>query len=648
MTPLKDTFSPQNEDVVYGAPNRPTDYSSSSSYYKPDESDGIDRQIQASIQSGRKNSNVYSADDMDESSKIDDTTHNSSKTSTSSSSSSSSDSDSDSDSSSSSSESDTSQRSQKLVDENEREQPQTQPTPVENLIDEDTTEEIKSHLVSANQVNIAQNILLSEPEAPILKEDEKQFKLLIEKRRRMQESLRQVEMKNQEKAKSKQIKKNPRTTIDVKRDRLRAVAPTIAPSPSKRKSTQPKKIVSIESQRIYSETANVASGSRNTIIAEQLRTEAAGDNPIADAPETSMEEESIEAIKTHMAKAVCDEMSASKKSLPTSPQRLVDMLMEKNKKLEASRPKIHKAEVIEALPLLRTTRSRTRNQRPIIAPVKNIITQPKGPNHPALKPANSNAQMQRRSKENKPNVNTSSGASNQKEKTVPKAADPPKVQQEDVRKFEPEYNFETPAKNKLARQKIRDLFGDCTDIETPMKSPPKVISTPAVRSPAPKTANQSTKSAAADSSMMSDSSDETDESDSDDERPNEMTLSIDESDKKRFICIRENALAISKSMMKPTIIGTKRVYLPDNVQITLEPTDVMELYTQDIDSVAKMQKNREGTRRSKENKIETNIEAVHSTDSDSMFGKPLQTSTPSPAKAVTPKFNIKHKPAAIL
>lgn len=68
----------------------------------------------------------------------------------------------------------------------------------------------------------------------------------------------------------------------------------------------------------------------------------------------------------------------------------------------------------------------------------------------------------------------------------------------------------------------------------------------------------------------------------------EMVL-IDECDKKRFICLRENASTLSKSSANPQITESKFDF--PNFQITLEPSELMELYTQDMNSVSAMMTN---------------------------------------------------------
>lgn len=68
---------------------------------------------------------------------------------------------------------------------------------------------------------------------------------------------------------------------------------------------------------------------------------------------------------------------------------------------------------------------------------------------------------------------------------------------------------------------------------------------------------------------------------------------IDENDKKRFMFVVGKTSAIPKSVsesMESTIIATKKIFLQNNAQILLEPSDIIELYSQDFDSVAKEMK----------------------------------------------------------
>lgn len=61
---------------------------------------------------------------------------------------------------------------------------------------------------------------------------------------------------------------------------------------------------------------------------------------------------------------------------------------------------------------------------------------------------------------------------------------------------------------------------------------------------------------------------------------------VDESDKKRFFHTRENSSAKSKPLAEPVVIGKKKVLIPENVRITSEPSETMELYTQDMNSAS--------------------------------------------------------------
>lgn len=688
FTPFKSTISPKNEEVVYGAPNRPTDYSSSSSYYKPDESDGIDKQIQASMQSVKTNSDVYSADDVNDDSRIDDTTQNTLNTSTSSSSSSSSDSDSDSDSNtSSSSDSDESHISQKSPEKEQSiescainmEPPtshqqltetqsiqiveQTQP----EQIDEDSTQIIKSHLGTAGEINIAQNILLSIPETPIKNDEAIRLAILEEKRRRTLESLREVEMKKFEKFKPKPTKKI-RIVTEAKREQIKA--PTVTVSPSKRKSSQPKKIISADSRQIHSQMHDASEPKKipefelktQIVATQRLITEGACDNAIADASDVSAtqnpqntpktEEESVEAIESHLNKnleSVEDIAITSKETISTkklSTEGLVDMLSEKQRKFDANKPKM-KTEVIAALPLSRTTRSRAKN---VIRPAQNIIKkaesttsgQSKSTKLPpeSSKPKRKSPRTEKSRKE--PTKNDTS-------KTKPEKDEPTKIETSNLEFSMPEpkpvlkeneiiassaishpsKQFETPAKERL-KNRIQDLFGDFSDIETPIKSPPRSIIRPEQRQ---QETELNSNKFEADSSNVVDSDD--DES-SGEEENYELSYACDENDKKRFLSLRHDASNKSKGAETQITIGTKNVVL-DGVKVTLAPTDEMELYKQDVYSVAQMSKERQ-QRKSNET---AKVEATSSSELD--YGQPLHTSTPSPSKKILPKFKIKHK-----
>lgn len=339
-------------------------------------------------------------------------------------------------------------------------------------------------------------------------------------------------------------------------------------SRSKRKLTQPKKIIP---------TSYDASSQTQTTQESSIH-----------------DEESLEAIKMFIDSDMSEE-PASKKNLVASNQLSEDSLI--NMLSEEIDETGMKTEMIEISPLTRVTRSRTRIQRDSIARMKEMITQPVTKSNELLK----------RSKEYKYN----STNPNQKQKNISKQAETSKVK---VLKSKPECNFETPIKQRPPRQKKTDIFSDCTDIDTSINSLPKNNrqntrlvgggeSSKVEKFSDSSIENRNSKFEASNSNENYES-DETNQSEKRDESY-DLALSIDENDKKRYFCIRENLLAM-KSMRLDTVaksvnIGTLKVKIPGNVRINLEPSDVMELYTQDVNSVAEMKKNMEQTRSMKKN-----------------------------------------------
>lgn len=66
FTPFKDINSPRSDqEMGFSSSNRPTDYSSGSSYYKPDESDGVDKQLRSLMKAGQR-SRSHSQQSCDE------------------------------------------------------------------------------------------------------------------------------------------------------------------------------------------------------------------------------------------------------------------------------------------------------------------------------------------------------------------------------------------------------------------------------------------------------------------------------------------------------------------------------------------------------------------------------------------------------
>lgn len=637
FTPLKDLISPRgDQDLIYGAANRPTDYSSSSSYYKPDESDGIDKQIHASIRSTRTNSSAYSADEFDYSQKdnFDAALHdesNSKLNSSSSSSSSSSDSDSESDTSSSSSDSNASQ-----IDIN------VQPTNVieqTNLKEElRSTEGIKSHLVST-QVGIAQNILLAEPQSPIADKEAEQAEtlaLMESKRLRIQEKMRQD---TQKVTKSKTASKNLISTVKrIERFRM----PTIATrSPSKRKSTLPQRFVpQTKASAVIKET--------QSIITQQMISEAISDNAIVDASDVSIikkidkvpsHSENIDAIAEHIRqisnnKDIEVEMHVKVDAKKMSGKRLIGILEGKRK---AKTDQI-KAQFIEALPVKKPKRSRPKTIINPIAPKQNVQKEP------MVK---------------QPIVSIStSKASNEQPKQVQTEPKPSAEIVTALTKSKPKDNFKTPAKERR-KQHIRDIFGDMTDIETPIKSPPRkpVVSkevqtsqasntseTKPKNEPQPSLANSLEKDndGNADKMNASMSSLSTDDYSSDEDEM-ELVFSIDETDKKRFQFVQEtwNSMPPMKkeTVRIPNLHNFKRTIVIDDekVILTIDPED--ELFAQNSKPVAVTD--------TKKKQSKNIPKAISPSTETKQCNELLDSSTPSSFKQTPlspkPKFNIKHK-----
>lgn len=89
---------------------------------------------------------------------------------------------------------------------------------------------------------------------------------------------------------------------------------------------------------------------------------------------------------------------------------------------------------------------------------------------------------------------------------------------------------------------------------------------------------------------IADCSEENDNGES--ERKRYKMMYIDENDKSRFKCIRENKVSIQQkataTATKPVQIGiNETIVRSGNLQVKLEPSDLMELYDQDIESVVK-------------------------------------------------------------
>lgn len=159
-----------------------------------------------------------------------------------------------------------------------------------------------------------------------------------------------------------------------------------------------------------------------------------------------------------------------------------------------------------------------------------------------------------------------------------------KNRQAAVVKKKPESNIEAPVR--VTRQKARKIFNDCKKGDMPLQSLPKTV-LPFTRPDADKMASSDI--------IVENSNGKDDCIVAPGGGKNGFdTVSIDRSDKKRFISILENFSALSKatasSKVESLVIESQTVLLPGNIPILLSPSDEMELYIQDVNSVAKMMK----------------------------------------------------------
>lgn len=659
LTPFKDLFSPRSDqEIIYGAANRPTDYSSaSSSYYKPDESDGVDKQIQSTIRS--RTSGVCSADELDDNKKEASTTENEqhdmdnkdklNNSSSSDSDSSDSDSDSSDSSSTSSNSSIASDKSNKLIEVN-------QPNDVDM--------EIKSHLTSTMQVGIAQNIL--ESEQPVIDKEAMNAEnraALNEKRLRVQQRLRLEPPKTRVKLAKKKQSQKVRNLAEQRHERMRTVF-----SPSKRKLTHPKKVVSLsETHQVYSTVTTSAAKMPietccNTAVGLN------GSQKVEKIEKTkiqpNMEEESVDAIEIHMkanVESTSNVASTATKTKETelSTDRLIEMLEDKRENAKLSPVKTKSIKEIDALPLKKLPRARPKNI------IDGIITikQQQQVNRPKV-------QTKQQIVENvneKPNQNDDSKSPLEVATTIKtndydiSSSVHPTTKTEYVPSSSIAHDFKTPAKLRRSQQ-LKDIFGDMSDIETPIKSPAitstvvqeHVILVPKAHS-SPKHESQRDLSKEREmqheheeqvSSNTKVDSDESsgDEYESDDE-DNFESIFYDETDKTNFICILSSSTHTERkfSSYKSRQNFPKYNIVVDNRKIVLTVDEETELFSQEI-STDKLQKS------SKLNEVKENPSVNEPTSSTEItLGKPLQLSTDASLKKYPhcPKFNIKHKDKTI-
>lgn len=636
----------------------------------------MDKQIQESVRSSRGNSGVYSSDELDSGQKqnsmheeddLDTTSYRNDsqlESSSSSSSSSSDDSDSDSSDSSSSSNSSTNSPVKEPISQNE----------MKSAEDYDT--EIKSHIVSTAQAGIAQNILLERPESPIKDREAENAKAqadLIEKRLRVQERLRVNQQKNPEKFAKPKPTQKIRNLAQHRHERLRT-APIIR-SPSKRKLAQPKKVISLSSQQVYS---TEVSTTKTLPIPE-----ASSDNAVIDASDvslnqgatenkvdakTNVDEESVDAIECHLktqlkgsAEPPVGNESSTKDAEKLTTDRLIEMLEDKREQIAAKRSPVKTKSIkeIQALPMKKITRARP----------KNIIDEP------------STSKVQKASKSKTVRVE------NTKEEAKPKIVANQRLVSTSIQEkvsIKPDSNISSSGTNVIQTlttpakaQRIRDIFGDLTDLETPVKSAPteskpidsgtfvkpaEAKQTPIsstteqkeVREaqPSPKKSKTPVKQCIAkedeissntnfDGELSYDEYTDSEGEEDDDNYEDDFETKLFEGyhkeycEPEKFIKSTQNILLKYNKVYKLIANGIERRICIHNEEL---------LFTQEPKSTVTTKGASHSKKQQSSTKNKCIEEASSSSNTELAFGKPLQTSTPSPTnKPIIPKINIKHK-----
>lgn len=694
LTPCREVLmSPRSDqEMVYGAANRPTDYSSSSSYYKPDESDGVDKQLQALLKASRQYSSTQSADEMiDESAEVsppsiivgeDNSGERLNYSGSSSSSSSSSDSsdDNDTDSSDSSSNSSVSNATQKSFNNDEPTETlvdnvQKESEAVTPLADTDLASTIKSHIESTVSSVVAKSILLPDPETMVDKAAEQ--KLLAEKRLRMQQLCRQD---NMAKIALKSIPKSSaakrvRVIAEARHDTFRAPQKTL--SPSKRKLTQPRKIVNrTATTQLSNSQRNAGSSSAKPSTLDEIKLKAIEPNNDsamkANVPDPiskcrSGDEESIDAIQNHLASdssrnrnTTEETPSPSPQTCVPSPEALIEILEDKSNALSKRSPSVKITKQIEPLPMRKVGLRCTKTQSEARTAASKKKTETKTKIETTEPTTTKKALLSAASKSTKP------------------VDSPRKLSSKEMEPISRDILPETPIKERHTRKLCSEIFGEISDIETPVKKSPIKASSiieptpvPVVHSnsaeiavkdpvlskepspppPAPPTppphppptpppppppAKESPKENLVTSTTSSDQSEtKLDES----SKVNESTETNDDSDSDSSDDSDDESSALQKcnqSHIEHVIsknepikndpkIGQKfrpiKLVLPGQI-VHLAVTAEEELYRNDVPS------------------------AIDEPTS-STFGKPLLTSTPSAKKSkaigINPKFNLKHK-----
>lgn len=705
ITPAKEVGTPRS-DVMCGASNRPTDYSSSSSYYKPDESDGVDRNLQALLKSTRSDDHEY-MEDLHSSDEIDvgtcevveeriesvymyqgndgyvvcqsievpstsglvnysearDTTQNS-DTSSSSSSSSSSDSDTDSSGDSSDTSEDSSQshsRSRLLKLSAKKGTPRKETprkeTPRKTVSDE--SRQTASIMSLIHHASPKPSTLLPPTVDPRIE----QQALLKEKKLRVLNSLKVSDAKLPFVRAKGKIPNSVRNIAKARQEPLRAPVPMIAPSPSKRKLTQPRKIVGPSGARstIFIDAKPLSKGTakkptKNEAVAIKAITSADDGKHKPAACQPHKAEESVDAIKKHITESTktMQDIVLNEKSTSSAKIDNASLIKDLEGESESDQKASPKKSVRETP---KTSTKKAKN--PIIRTKSEPLNIAKSGESSDESKKSKNEKLASGANKSDNQISLSLGPQKPPDPNVSLSpgeitASPNCSLNTTSASFAtPSFSAATPYKNPSDSQ-LRHLFGDFIDTpdkSTPIKSNiPQVIPQEALESIAePLRSIESVEGEAVCDSTTADLSGTIEDSSSDDgedDGTDECVIeTVDENDSTRFIKVFSEST--KKPDVKPTNQSFKKLNLAmEHVKFTLSVADEEELFRHDIvDSTATRIANLPRIPKKSTTEVKTPARAKPETG----FGQPLKTSTPTPVKrsheagSFKPKFNIKPK-----
>lgn len=710
LTPFRDVNSPRSDqETGLGSSNRPTDYSSGSSYYKPDESDGVDKQLQSLLKATQRNRSnsqqscdevdnenyqfnppysqnipytqqqlvVNSSNDMSQSQISCDKHDDDSKLNTSTSSSSSSSS------SGSSSSSDQSTLQQASQSELPMDQTDITHVPLKQSDTNDIETKIKDHLHSTPACTVS-TLLLNEKVVDKQAEQAETQARLEEKLLRVKNSLKETELKNVEKAtKSTKMTKRARIAAEARIEPLRG--PPIIPSPSKRALRHPRKIISTRTAKqptttsgrsiilmdAKPQTRNVPK--KRNVETEKVITEAAEDNAttidtfrsVATVTQTDKQEqktvvveESLEVIQKHVCEPKCSPVASPEKfrgftdSPNTEKTKLIRILEDSDNDNGKSKvPKKDETSVSNSKTTHDTVKSsKKQTKQPSTKKVERLkikIGKTSGKEKPSTK----------NKKSNDKNVAKPSTS-----KTYPSApGSPTSSTADDI--------MQTPYKNNRSDQ-IRELFGNISDnFETPVKSPTAKTSLPESSTPIEVKPNTEVQNPLVEHKSVAECvkaalDDDFSDSDEDSESEEETKLDICTVDESNKECYQSVVSATGTSHKKslidqlPPIGRQKTTIVYGDRKIILSISDEMDLYKEEglYSKRAKDEfKKQKEFKASFRTEADTNVSTTtHSKNVDKIkanINEPVNlTSAPSTSAASVsnPIFKIKHKEPVVL